>query len=99
MSRPIITTDHRQHTRSDIRLVLPLLVACALLMISAAPSSPITPALSPGLIAAYGFNEGSGTIAHDASGNGYQGTLVNSPAWSSPGKTGNSSLSFSANQY
>jgi chitodextrinase len=30
---------------------------------------------SPGLVAAYGFNEGSGTAANDASGNGNNGTI------------------------
>jgi glucose/arabinose dehydrogenase len=34
-----------------------------------------------GLLAGYGFGEGSGTIAGDASGNGITGTLVSAPAW------------------
>jgi len=34
-----------------------------------------------GLLVAYSFDEGSGTIAHDASGNGNNGTLVNGPTW------------------
>ena len=34
-------------------------------------------AVTPGLVAAYGFDEGSGTTANDASGNGNRGSLVN----------------------
>ncbi|HXT27825.1 MAG TPA: LamG-like jellyroll fold domain-containing protein, partial [Vicinamibacterales bacterium] len=40
-----------------------------------------------GLVAAYGFNEGAGTIAADASGNNLAGT-VSGAAWSSAGKFG-----------
>ncbi len=41
-----------------------------------------TPAQSAaGLVAGYAFNEGSGTTAADASGNGLTGTLTNGPAW------------------
>jgi glucose/arabinose dehydrogenase len=45
-----------------------------------------------GLAAAYGFNEGSGSIAADSSGNGNQGTL-SSPTWTASGRFG-SALSF-----
>src|ERR1035437_3260458 len=34
-----------------------------------------------GLLALWHFDEGAGTTAADATGNGYTGTLVNSPAW------------------
>ncbi len=47
-----------------------------------------------GLVAAYGFDEGSGTTLADASGNGYTGTLTNGPAWTT-GKFG-SALQFNA---
>ena len=40
-----------------------------------------TPASPSGLVAAYAFNEGSGTTAADASGNGLTGTLTNGAAW------------------
>ena len=41
-----------------------------------------TPAQSAtGLVAAYAFNEGSGTSAADASGGGLTGTLTNGAAW------------------
>jgi hypothetical protein len=33
------------------------------------------------LVAFYNFNEGSGSVAHDASGNGNHGTLKNNPTW------------------
>ena len=44
------------------------------------------------LVAAYNFNEGSGTVLHDFSGNGNNGTILNA-AWSSAGKYGDA-LSF-----
>ncbi|MCP4609634.1 MAG: LamG domain-containing protein [Planctomycetes bacterium] len=36
---------------------------------------------SADLILHWGFNEGSGTIAHDSSGNGYDGTIEGNPDW------------------
>ncbi|MEJ2702712.1 MAG: hypothetical protein P8Z79_09760 [Sedimentisphaerales bacterium] len=36
---------------------------------------------SADLILHWGFDEGSGTIAHDSSGNGHDGTVVGDPAW------------------
>jgi chitodextrinase len=47
---------------------------------------------TPGLVAAYGFEEGSGTTTADASGNGNTGTLVNA-TWTTAGKYGKA-LSF-----
>ena len=46
-----------------------------------------TPAASSGLVAAYGFNEGSGTTVTDASGNGNNGTITNA-TWVTTGKYG-----------
>jgi hypothetical protein len=40
------------------------------------------------LVAAYSFNEGSGTNVTDASGNGNNGTIANA-AWTTSGKYGN----------
>ena len=42
----------------------------------------------PGLVAHWKFDEGSGTTASDASGNGNTGTLINGPQWTA-GKVGN----------
>ena len=47
---------------------------------------------SSGLVAAYGFNEGTGTTVADASGNGNVGSIVNA-AWTASGKYGGA-LSF-----
>ena len=55
-------------------------------------SSASTPAAPSGLVAAYAFDEGSGTTVSDASGNGNGGT-ISGATWSSAGKYG-SALSF-----
>jgi chitodextrinase len=47
---------------------------------------------TPGLVAAYDFNAGSGTTVSDVSGNGNTGTIVNA-TWTTSGKFGNA-LSF-----
>jgi PKD repeat protein len=47
------------------------------------------------LVAAFNFNEGSGTVVHDLSGNNNNGSL-NGPKWTSAGKYGGA-LSFSGN--
>jgi hypothetical protein len=47
---------------------------------------------TPGLVAAYDFNAGSGTTVTDASGNGNTGTIVNA-TWTTSGKFGGA-LSF-----
>ena len=46
-----------------------------------------TPAGPSGLVAAYGFDEGSGTTVTDASGNGNNGTITNA-TWATSGKYG-----------
>src|SRR6476469_4978207 len=58
----------------------------ALLLTSASTSAP------SGLVAAYAFDEGSGSTVSDASGNGNVGTIAGA-TWSSAGKYG-SALSF-----
>ncbi len=45
-------------------------------------------AATSGLIAAYGFEEGSGTAVNDQSGNSNNGTLQNGPVWVTNGKFG-----------
>jgi hypothetical protein len=57
--------------------VLPFALCVAL---GGAPSSALSQA--SGLVAAYSFDAGTGTTLADVSGNGHQGTLTNSPAWS-----------------
>jgi hypothetical protein len=42
----------------------------------------------PGLVAAYGFEEGSGSTLNDNSGNSNNGTLQNGPSWVTNGKFG-----------
>ena len=46
-----------------------------------------TTATIPGLVAAYAFNEGSGTTVDDSSGNGNNGTIANA-TWTTSGKYG-----------
>jgi chitodextrinase len=67
------------------------LSASASLTAHAAPLSSPADA-QPGLVAAYAFNEGSGTTTADASGGGNTGTLSNA-TWTSAGKYG-AALSF-----
>jgi O-glycosyl hydrolase len=50
--------------------------------------SPTVLAQSTGPVAAYSFNEGTGTIAGDSSGRGNNGTLVNGATWSTNAKFG-----------
>ena len=50
-------------------------------------AAPASMAATPGLVAAYGFDEGSGTTVTDASGNGNTGTITNA-TWAATGKYG-----------
>ena len=50
-------------------------------------ASNTTKAAASGLVAAYGFDQGSGTTVTDASGNGNNGTITNA-TWSTSGKYG-----------
>ena len=54
--------------------------------------APVSMSATPGLVAAYGFGEGSGTVVADASGGGNDGSIAKA-AWSSAGVYG-SALSF-----
>ena len=51
-------------------------------------ASATTTAPATGLVAAYAFNEGTGTTIGDASGNTNTGTLTNGPTWNVAGKFG-----------
>jgi Concanavalin A-like lectin/glucanases superfamily len=55
---------------------------------TATPTATPTPTPASGLVAAYGFNEGSGTTVHDASTNGNNGTLQGGASWTTSGKYG-----------
>ena len=60
--------------------------------VSNAPSSPPPPSPS-GLVAAYSFREGAGTVVTDASGNGNTGSLGSGVTWTAAGRFG-SALAF-----
>ena len=68
--------------------VVPSLLACALLIgLAEFATPPPSVAATAGLVAAYGFDEGSGTTVADASGNGNKGTISNA-TWAASGKFG-----------
>ena len=76
--------------RSARRLILvPVALAMAFVLISGPATSS---AASSGLVAAYSFDEGSGSTVADASGNGNGGT-IGTATWSASGKYGRA-LSF-----
>ena len=52
------------------------------------PPPPVTPPIASGPIAHWKFDEGTGLLANDASGNGHIGTLKNGATWSTLGKIG-----------
>ncbi len=83
---------HLPHRVSGLFLAV-LLLASGVLAILARRSSPShVHAATSGLVAAYSFNEGSGTTVADSSGNGNNGT-ISGATWTSAGKFG-SALSF-----
>jgi chitodextrinase len=51
-------------------------------------ATAMTPATASGLVAAYSFNEGTGTVVTDTSGNGNNGT-ISGATWTTSGKYGN----------
>ena len=75
-------------TLRGLSLLLPLAAMVVLLLTMSPPGS----ALPAGLVAAYAFDEGSGTSVADVSGNGNTGTIANA-TWTSSGKYG-SALTF-----
>ncbi len=52
-----------------------------------------------GLVAAFGFNENTGTTVNDNSGNNNNGTLTNGPTWSASGKFGSAILFDGTNDF
>ncbi len=66
------------------RISLPKLIATLRQQLTLLPSSvqaQTTPDLTTGLVGYWKFDEGSGTMVRDSSGNKYHGTLVNGPMW------------------
>jgi hypothetical protein len=51
-------------------------------------ASAMTPAAPSGLLAAYAFNEGTGTTTADATGKGHTGRLVGGATWTNTGRYG-----------
>ena len=64
----------------------------SVISVSVNNSTPPPPPPSFGLVAAYGFDEGTGNSANDVSGNGNNG-VINGATWSSAGRYG-TALSF-----
>ena len=50
--------------------------------------------LMEGLVAYWPMDEGSGTVAHDRSDNGHDGTLENGPEWTGESKMGKGALAY-----
>ena len=71
-------------------------VAIAFVTLLAFSTTTTMADLMEGLVAYWPLNEGSGTVAHDWSENGHDGTLEDGPTWTPPGevKTGAGALSF-----
>src|SRR6202045_4571772 len=86
---------HLPHRVSSLFLAVLLLTSCVLAIFIARFSPSHVHAATSGLVAAYSFNEGSGTTVGDSSGNGNNGT-ISGAAWTSSGKYG-SALSFNGN--
>src|SRR4051794_11589309 len=76
-----------------LRLVLA--VGLGLSLVVLAGSARADGGALPGLVAAYGFDEGTGSAATDASGNGHTGT-ISGATWSNSGRYGGA-LSFDGN--
>src|SRR5882672_11303231 len=51
------------------------------------PAEPASAQTVPGIVAAWGFDEGSGTVAGDLSGNGRTGSIVGA-TWTTQGRFG-----------
>ena len=64
-------------------LISSFIIIPLFLFISFVPSFGESPLFPSGLIGAYFFDEGIGSITSDSSGNGLDGTLLNGPVWTS----------------
>ncbi|MEY2571560.1 MAG: hypothetical protein QOE63_1910, partial [Acidimicrobiaceae bacterium] len=65
-----------------------LTVPAASATLTAVYKAAAAPPPVAGLVGAWGFNEGSGTVANDASGKGNTGTLGGGPTWTTGGRFG-----------
>src|SRR5256885_15547486 len=79
-----LAAGHAQRTRAAARRrrFAWLVLGVATVLVGSSPARAQT-----GLVAAYAFNEGSGTTVADASGNGNTGTL-NGATWTTAGRDG-----------
>ncbi len=83
---------HFPHRVSSLFLAVLLLTSGVFAILARRSSPSHVHAATSGLVAAYSFNEGSGTTVADSSGNGNNGT-VSGATWTSSGKYGGA-LSF-----
>ena len=65
-------------------------ISAVLIAVLFFPISPVYAIPGDGLVAAYGFNEGSGTVTYDQSSNQNHGALTNGVNWFNSGKFGKS---------
>ncbi|KPK37898.1 MAG: hypothetical protein AMJ65_13585 [Phycisphaerae bacterium SG8_4] len=56
-------------------------LACLILFVSVLIRTGVCKAADPGLVGWWRFDEGSGTVARDSSGNGHDGVLKGDPQW------------------
>src|SRR5262245_47881091 len=78
------TAISRAYSFGKVAISLSAIVGCLVLL----PTPSAIAQSSPGLVAAYGFSEGSGNTSADASGNSNTGALTNGAGWTG-GKYGN----------
>ena len=68
-----------------------LMALCVLLL---GPALSALAGFDPSLVVYWPLDEGKGTVANDASGNGNSGTISTGPVWATPGKIGAGALRF-----
>ena len=62
-----------------------LILSLSLVLVPGLVWTNAAEAADPGLVGWWKFDEGSGTVAADSSGNGMDGTLVSDPVWRQDG--------------
>src|SRR2546429_1107321 len=72
------------HTKTRVPFPIAVLAVFAFLLVNPSPAG----AQTPGLVAAYALDEGSGTTVADTSGNNNNGT-ISAATWTSAGRFGN----------